>query len=74
VPEAESSRVEQPEAGVNGRRQVAGADRPSCRPAQLGQIDLVERRQEKQPLDVCAERRQSRCECLLEASSQWQRR
>ncbi|MDP9277175.1 MAG: hypothetical protein M3O76_03065, partial [Actinomycetota bacterium] len=43
------------------------------RPAQLGQVDLVERRQEKHSLHVCAERRESRRECLLEPSVQRQR-
>ena len=73
VSESKYSRVERPEGGGDSRRQVGGVHRLSRRPAQLGQVDFVERRQEKQSLHVCAERRESRRERLLESSGQRQR-
>ena len=72
VPESKS-RVECPEAGRHGRCQVLGAQRPPCYPAELGQIDVVERCDEQQPPHVRVERRQSRRKCLLEAGGQRQR-
>jgi hypothetical protein len=44
VSESKYPRVERPEAGGDSRLQVGGVHRLSRRPAQLGQVDFVERR------------------------------
>ena len=47
VPESKISGVERPEAGDDSRLEVGRVYRLPRRTAQLGQVDFVERRQEK---------------------------